>query len=71
STMAYLRQADGERLVIALNAGKRKAALSLQLPDGNRPGEIGVVGGDGAAQLRGRKLHVSLPPVGFAIVQLG
>jgi cyclomaltodextrinase len=71
STMAYLRQADGEQLVIALNAGKRKAALSLQLPNGNGPGEVGVMCGDGAAELRGRKLHVSLPPLGFAIVHLG
>ncbi|WP_276357490.1 alpha-glycosidase [Cohnella caldifontis] len=69
---AYLREADGERFVIALNAGKRKVSLELALPDGGKPAEARTIFGDGAAvQLRGRKLHVTMPPLGYAIVRLG
>ncbi|XID93540.1 alpha-glycosidase [Paenibacillaceae bacterium WGS1546] len=64
-TVAYAREADGERFVVALNAGNRKASVRLPAP---RSGE--VVFGDAELAAVGRKLRVSLPPVGFAIVRL-
>lgn len=67
SAIAYLREADGERFVVALNAGKRKASLAVALADVAAPE---VVFGEGTVELRGRKLHVTLPPLGYAIVRV-
>jgi glycosidase len=68
---AYWREADGERFVVALNAGKRRSALEAPLPEGVQPAHARAVFGDViAVQLRGRILRVTLPPFGFAVVRV-
>ncbi|TJY41516.1 alpha-glycosidase [Cohnella pontilimi] len=66
ATLAYTREADGERFLVALNAGKRKASLSVNAPLSDPQ----IVFGEGEAKVLGRKLHFSLPPLGFAIIRL-
>jgi cyclomaltodextrinase / maltogenic alpha-amylase / neopullulanase len=66
-TLSYAREADGERFLVALNAGKRKASFSVAV----RSAKPELMFGEGNAKIRGRKLHMSLPPLGFAIVRLG
>ncbi len=66
--VAYSRQADGEKFVIALNAGKRRTSVTLPVEQGSN---CDVVFGEGVAAMKGRKLQVSLPPVGYAIVRVG
>jgi cyclomaltodextrinase len=66
-TLAYAREADGEKFIIALNAGKRKAKLSVPSSKG---ATASVVYGEGTATQKGRKLNLSLPPYGYAIVRM-
>lgn len=67
TAVAYAREADGETLVVALNAGKRKAALSVACKAGSG---ADVLFGEGEAERRGRKLRVTLPPLGYAVVRV-
>ncbi|KIL36760.1 cyclomaltodextrinase [Cohnella kolymensis] len=68
--LAYTREADGERLVAVFNASKRKSSISVAMPKDVKPASVTTVFGEGEAELRVRKLHVSLPPLGYAIVRL-
>jgi cyclomaltodextrinase len=67
AVLAYAREADGERFVVALNGGKRKASLVLPAAAG---AAAEVAFGDGEANVRGPKLRVALPPLGFSIVRV-
>jgi cyclomaltodextrinase len=66
--VAYIREADGDKFVIALNAGKRRTTLALPAEHGT---SCDVVFGEGEVALKGRKLQVSLPPFGYAVVRVG
>jgi cyclomaltodextrinase len=68
SVLAYEREAEGVRFVVALNAGARKTSVSVPLTAG---GDARVVFGEGTAESRGRKLQLSLTPLGYAIVRVG
>lgn len=66
--VAYAREADGEKFIVILNAGKRKASLVLSH---KKELCVSVVFGKGEASSKGKKLHVSLSPYGYAIVRIG
>ncbi|MFC5702442.1 alpha-glycosidase [Cohnella faecalis] len=68
-TLAYAREADGERFVIAVNAGKRKASLKAPL-SGELIGNASIVFGEAEVSINGNKLNVALPPFGYAIIRL-
>jgi cyclomaltodextrinase len=66
--VAYAREADGEKFVIALNAGSRKTSLRIPLAQAE---ELHVVFGEGEAVPRGKNLQISLPAFGYAIIKIG
>lgn len=68
SQLVYVREADGETFVVALNAAKRKATVPLPFGSGTA---ASVVYGDGELKAGKRKLKAELPPCGFAIVRIG
>lgn len=68
--VAYAREADGETFIVALNAGKRKASLDVPLPKEAKPADACIKFGEGEAKLHGRKLRVSMPPLGYAVVKM-
>lgn len=68
-TMAYARESDGERFIVAMNADDDHAKLTLPLPETYR-GEGALLLGNGKVAWENLQLHVSLPPCGFVIVQL-
>lgn len=65
--LAYAREADGARFIVAVNAGGRKASLTLPLQSDRE--SAAVVFGNGSADLKGGKLSVSLPPFGYAVIR--
>ncbi|MBW5447764.1 alpha-glycosidase [Cohnella sp. CFH 77786] len=66
ATLAYIREADGERFIVALNAGRRQAKLSLQAT-----GEWSdALKGEPFRAERG-KISVALPAYGFAVLKQG
>ncbi|MFC5529363.1 alpha-glycosidase [Cohnella yongneupensis] len=67
-TLAYAREADGEKFIVALNASKRKETVTLPI---GIDVAANVVFGDGTIEKGKRKLKASLPPYGFAIVRIG
>ncbi|MFC5468457.1 alpha-glycosidase [Cohnella suwonensis] len=67
NALAYAREADGEKFVVVLNAGKRKASVAIPA---SKDATARIVHGEGEISLNGRKLRVSLPPLGYAIVKL-
>jgi hypothetical protein len=66
--LAYAREADGEKFIIALNASKRKATIAIPV---EKDTDYPVVLGDGEATVKGRKLKVTLPPVSYIILKAG
>lgn len=66
--LSYAREADGEKFLVVLNSSKRKT--SLVLPH-KKDLNVNVVFGNGDATPKGKKLHLSLPPYGYAIIRIG
>ncbi|RKP54169.1 alpha-glycosidase [Cohnella endophytica] len=66
--LAYAREAEGERFLVILNAGKRKATATVPAEKDSSVPIIAL--GDGDIALKGHKLRVSLPPLSYAIVKL-
>ena len=67
TTLAYAREFGEERFIVALNAGKEKAALTF--PAGNAKAAR-VVLGEGTVTANRSMLTASLPPYGFAIARV-
>ncbi|TFE30599.1 alpha-glycosidase [Cohnella luojiensis] len=67
-SLAYAREADGEKFIIALNASKRKATVAIPV---EKDTDFQVVLGEGEAKVKGRKLQVSLPPISYVILKVG
>lgn len=63
--LAYAREADGERFIVAVNAGARAAALEAACPSA----AWAVVFGEAELSTRGSTLSVLLPPYGYAILR--
>jgi len=63
--LAYAREADGERFVVAVNAGPLAAALEAACPSA----AWAVVFGDAELSARGGTLSILLPPYGYAIMR--
>ncbi|WEK56286.1 MAG: glycoside hydrolase family 13 protein [Candidatus Cohnella colombiensis] len=65
---AYIREADGERFAIVLNAGSRKASVQVEATLNSAQPQI--VFGDGEVTLNKKGLKVSLQPLGYSIIRL-
>lgn len=68
--LAFLRQAGDERVVVALNAGKQPARLSLRLENAREGWHEDLLNPGQGAQVSGGTLAVEIPP-GLARVILG
>ncbi|WP_239615125.1 alpha-glycosidase [Cohnella mopanensis] len=66
-SVAYAREADGEKFIIVLNADTVQASVTLPVENGSA---YEVVFGEGEPSAVGNKLQVSLPPIGYAILML-
>ncbi|WP_256756669.1 alpha-glycosidase [Cohnella sp. WQ 127256] len=65
--LAYAREADGEKFIIALNAGDEHASLEF---NADKDSSYEVVLGEGRAAVQESRLLVTLPTFGFAIIKV-
>jgi glycosidase len=68
-SVAYAREADGEKFIVVLNASESGSTVPVPV-DGSESSAYRVVFGDGVLSASAGNLKVSVPPIGFAVLQL-
>jgi glycosidase len=72
SSYVFVRESEGERLVVAFNNATTEKILKLSLRDTSAENTAGlsVLFGNAHAEMAGRELRLTLPPQSISIVQL-
>ncbi len=72
SSYVFLREAEGDRIVVAFHNGPGSRELKISLRDtrAQDTSDISLLLGDGQAELAGRELHLQLPAQSLSIFEL-